>query len=181
MLGGLDLDVPAGQTLAVVGATGAGKSTVAKLAARFHDPTIGAVLLDRVDLRRLPDCELRREITLVTQENFLFDGSVMENIALSRPDAGPEEIRAAARAVGADAFISALPEGYATEVRKRGSRLSAGQRQLIALARAFLADPAVLLLDEATSSLDIPPELAVRRAMDALLVGRTSVIPCASS
>ncbi|EYT81212.1 MULTISPECIES: ABC transporter ATP-binding protein [unclassified Streptomyces] len=176
VLRGLDLDVPAGQTLAVVGATGAGKSTVAKLAARFYDPTSGAVLLDGVDLRRLPDRALRREITLVTQENFLFDGSVMENIALARPDAGPQEVRAAARAVGADAFISALPEGYDTEVRKRGSRLSAGQRQLVALARAFLADPAVLLLDEATSSLDIPTELAVRRAMDALLAGRTSVI-----
>ncbi|MFK4273254.1 ABC transporter ATP-binding protein, partial [Streptomyces milbemycinicus] len=136
VLRGLDLDVPAGQTLAVVGATGAGKSTVAKLAARFYDPTTGTVLLDGVDLRRLPDRELRREITLVTQENFLFDGSIMENIALARPDTGPEEIRAAAQAVGADAFISALPEGYATEVRKRGSRLSAGQRQLVALARA---------------------------------------------
>ncbi|MEV0275746.1 ABC transporter ATP-binding protein [Streptomyces sp. NPDC050610] len=172
----LDLTIPAGQTVAVVGATGAGKSTIGKLAARFYDPSSGQVLLDGVDLREVADAELRRELTLVTQENFLFTGSIAENIALARPGASRAEIRAAAEAIGADAFISGLPEGYDTEVRKRGNRLSAGQRQMVALTRAFLADPTVLLLDEATSSLDIPTELTVQRALGALLADRTAVI-----
>jgi ATP-binding cassette, subfamily B, bacterial len=171
-----DLTVPAGQTVAVVGSTGAGKSTLAKLLARFYDPTEGRVLLDGVDLRELETPELRRGVVMVTQEAFLFSGTVAENIAIGRPDATREDIEGAARAIGAHDFISALPEGYDTDVRKRGSRISAGQRQLVAFARALLADPAVLILDEATSSLDIPGERAVQRAMDTVLHGRTAVV-----
>ncbi|GAB2988607.1 ABC transporter ATP-binding protein [Saccharothrix stipae] len=171
-----DLTVPAGQTVALVGATGAGKSTLAKLVARFYDPTAGSVRLDGVDLRSVADAELRRAVVMVTQENFLFDGSVLDNIALGRPTATREEVEAAARAVGAEAFIRALPEGYDTDVRKRGGRLSAGQRQMVAFARAFLADPAVLVLDEATSSLDVPTERAVQRALETVLAERTAFI-----
>lgn len=172
----LDLTVPAGQTVALVGETGAGKSTLAKLLARFYDPTAGAVLLDGVDLRDLADTDLRREVTLLTQENFLFSGTVAENVALARPGASDADIRAAAAAVGAHTFIEALPDGYDTDVSKRGSRLSAGQRQMVALTRAFLADPTVLLLDEATSSLDIPTERAVQAAMAKVLADRTALI-----
>ncbi|MEU7279429.1 ABC transporter ATP-binding protein [Streptomyces sp. NPDC045431] len=171
-----DLTIPAGQTVAVVGATGAGKSTLAKLLARFYDPTDGRVLLDGVDLRRLANAELRRGVVMVTQEAFLFSGTVAENIALGRPDASREEIERAAKAIGAHDFIAALPDGYDTDVRKRGGRISAGQRQLVSFARALLADPAVLILDEATSSLDIPGERAVQRAMDTVLNGRTAVV-----
>lgn len=171
-----DLAVPAGQTVALVGATGAGKTTLAKLVARFYDPTSGAVLLDGVDLRSVADVDLRRAVVMVTQENFLFDGSVSENIALGRPSATREEIEAAALAVGADGFIRALPDGYDTDVRKRGGRLSAGQRQMVAFARAFLADPAVLVLDEATSSLDVPTERAVQSALETVLADRTAFI-----
>ncbi|WP_411144557.1 ABC transporter ATP-binding protein [Streptomyces sp. x-80] len=171
-----DLTVPAGQTVAVVGATGAGKSTLAKLAARFYDPSGGHVTLDGVDLRDLPDETLRREVILVTQENFLFTGTIAENLLLARPDATREDLRAAAAAVHADRVIEALPDGYDTQVSKRGSRLSAGQRQMVALTRAFLADPTVLLLDEATSSLDIPTERAVRVALSKVLADRTAVI-----
>ncbi|WP_033443350.1 ABC transporter ATP-binding protein [Saccharothrix sp. NRRL B-16314] len=171
-----DLAVPAGQTVALVGATGAGKTTLAKLVARFYDPTSGAVLLDGVDLRSVADVDLRRAVVMVTQENFLFDGSVAENIALGRPSATRDEIEAAALAVGADGFIRALPEGYDTDVRKRGGRLSAGQRQMVAFARAFLADPAVLVLDEATSSLDVPTERAVQSALETVLADRTAFI-----
>ena len=152
------LDIPAGQTIALVGTTGAGKSTLAKLVSRFYDPTDGRVTLDGVDLRSLHPKDLRRAIVMVTQEAYLFSGTVADNIALGKPDATLDEISAAARAVGADAFIEALPDGYGTDVNKRGGRVSAGQRQLISFARAFLADPAVLILDEATASLDIPSE-----------------------
>ena len=164
-----DLTLPAGQTVAVVGSTGAGKSTLAKLLARFYDPTEGRVLLDGVDLRELAMPELRRGVVMVTQEAFLFSGTVAENIAIGRPDATREDIEQAAKAIGAHDFISALPDGYDTDVRKRGGRISAGQRQLVAFARALLADPAVLILDEATSSLDIPGERAVQRAMATVL------------
>jgi ATP-binding cassette subfamily B protein len=170
------LHVPAGQTVALVGETGAGKSTLAKLVARFYDPVGGAVLLDGVDLRSVPDERLRRAVVMVTQESFLFSGSVADNIALGKSAATRAEIEAAATAVGADEFIRALPEGYDTDVRKRGGRLSSGQRQLVAFARAFLADPAVLVLDEATSSMDIPSERAVQAALRTVLADRTAMI-----
>jgi ATP-binding cassette, subfamily B, bacterial len=170
------LSIPAGQTVALVGSTGAGKSTLAKLLARFYDPTAGAVELDGVDLRRLHPKDLRRAIVMVTQEAYLFSGSVAENIALGKPDATPDEIVAAAKAVGADAFIQKLPNGYETDVNKRGGRVSAGQRQLLSFARAFLADPAVLILDEATASLDIPSERLVQEGLTTLLADRTAII-----
>ncbi|MFE0316257.1 ABC transporter ATP-binding protein [Streptomyces albogriseolus] len=170
------LTLPAGQTVAVVGSTGAGKSTLAKLLARFYDPSDGRVLLDGVDLRDLTGRDLRREVVMVTQEAFLFSGTVAENIAIGRPEATREEIEQAAKEIGAHDFIAALPDGYDTDVRKRGGRISAGQRQLVAFARALLADPAVLILDEATSSLDIPGERAVQRAMATVLRGRTAVV-----
>jgi ATP-binding cassette subfamily B protein len=177
----LDLVIPAGQTVALVGATGAGKSTVAKLLARFYDPVAGAVRLDGVDLRSVADADLRRAVVMVTQESFLFSGSVADNIALGgvvRPghSVTRSDVVAVAQAVGADEFITALPDGYDTDVRKRGTRLSAGQRQLVSFARALLADPAVLVLDEATSSLDIPSEQAVQAALMTVLDGRTALI-----
>ena len=172
----LDLAVPAGQIVALVGPTGAGKSTVAKLLARFYDPVSGAVRLDGVDLRSVADADLRRAVVMVTQESFLFSGSVADNIALGSPSASRSDVVAAARAVSADEFITALPDGYDTDVRKRGGRLSAGQRQLVSFARALLADPAVLVLDEATSSLDIPSERAVQAALATVLAGRTALI-----
>ncbi|MFI1015509.1 ABC transporter ATP-binding protein [Streptomyces sp. NPDC020965] len=171
-----DLTIPAGQTVAVVGSTGAGKSTLAKLLARFYDPSDGRVLLDGVDIRDLAVPELRRGVVMVTQEAFLFSGTVAENISIGRPDATREEIEQAAKAIGAHDFIAGLPDGYDTDVRKRGGRISAGQRQLVAFARALLADPSVLILDEATSSLDVPGERAVQRAMDTVLHGRTAVV-----
>ncbi|MFD5265834.1 ABC transporter ATP-binding protein [Streptomyces sp. NPDC058335] len=171
-----DLTLPAGQTVAVLGSTGAGKSTLAKLLARFYDPTAGRVLLDGVDLRDLAMAELRCGVVMVTQEAFLFSGTVAENIAIGRPDASREDIERAAKALGAHEFISALPDGYDTDVRRRGGRISAGQRQLVAFARALLADPAVLILDEATSSLDVPGERAVQAAMATVLKGRTAVV-----
>ncbi|HET6794139.1 MAG TPA: ABC transporter ATP-binding protein [Acidimicrobiales bacterium] len=172
----LDLTIPAGQTVAVVGATGAGKSTVARLLARFYDPTSGVVTLDGVDLRDVTVDELRSRVVMVTQESFLFSRSVADNIAFGRPDAGRDEVLAAARAVGAEDFIVRLPDGFDTSVGKRGSGLSAGQRQLVSFARAFLADPDVLILDEATASLDIPSERLIQRALGTLLAGRTAVI-----
>ena len=176
VLPGLELDIPAGQTVALVGTTGAGKTTIAKLIARFHDPDDGAVRLDEIDLRELSDADLRRAVVLLTQENFIFDGTIADNIEVGRPGADRADIIAAARAVGADAFIAGLPQGYDTDAGKRGSRLSAGQRQLIAFARVFLADPAVIILDEATSSLDIPSERLVQRALQTVLADRTAVI-----
>jgi ATP-binding cassette subfamily B protein len=170
------LTIPAGQTVALVGTTGAGKTTLAKLISRFYDPTRGSVRLDGVDLRDVSSTQLRRAIVMVTQEAYLFSGTVADNIALGRPDATMDEIEAAARAVGADGFIRALPDGYGTDVNKRGGRVSAGQRQLISFARAFLADPAVLILDEATASLDIPSERQIQNALQTLLADRTAII-----
>ncbi|GAA1962527.1 ABC transporter ATP-binding protein [Agromyces allii] len=171
-----DLDLPAGQTIALVGSTGAGKTTLAKLIARFYDPSDGVLELDGVDLRSLHPKDLRRAIVMVTQEAYLFSGSVADNIALGKPDATFAEIVAAAKAVGAHEFIEGLPNGYDTDVNKRGGRVSAGQRQLISFARAFLANPAVLILDEATSSLDIPSERLVQEGLQSLLADRTAII-----
>ena len=176
VLSGMTLTVPAGQTVALVGTTGAGKTTIAALIARFYDPDAGSVTLDGIDLRSFANGDLRRHVVMVTQENFLFSGTVADNIRFGRPGAGDEQVRAAAAAVGADDFITALPDGYDTDVAKRGGRLSAGQRQLVAFARAFLADPAVLILDEATSSLDIPSERMVQRALRTVLAQRTALI-----
>ena len=176
VLHGIDLDVPPGTTVALVGHTGAGKSTIAKLIARFYDPTDGAISLDGVDLRRLRQESLRRQLGIVPQEGFLFAGTVAENIAYGRPDATREEIVAAARAVGADEFVTRLEDGYETQLGERGFRLSLGQRQLVAFARALLADPRILILDEATSSVDIGTEQRIERALRRLLHGRTSFI-----
>lgn len=170
------LTIPGGQTVALVGATGAGKSTLAKLIARFYDPTSGDVTLDGVNLKDISDVELRQAVTLVTQEAYLFSGSVADNIRLGKTDATDEEVIAAARAVGAHDFISALPDGYDTDVNKRGSRLSAGQRQLVSFCRAFIADPSVLILDEATASLDIPSERLIQHGLKTLLADRTAII-----
>jgi ABC-type multidrug transport system fused ATPase/permease subunit len=172
----LDLTVPAGQTVALVGTTGAGKTTLAKLATRFYDPLDGRVLLDGVDVRRLTSNDLRQAVVMVTQENYLFSGTIADNIRFGRPDATMEQIVEATTALGAHDFISAMPDGYETDVANQGGRLSAGQRQLVAFARAFLADPAVLILDEATSSLDSPSERLVQRALRTVLAGRTAVI-----
>ena len=172
----LDLHIPAGQTVALVGTTGAGKSTLAKLLARFYDPSSGTVSVDGINLRDVSNDDLRRAVVMVTQEAYLFSGSVSENLRIGRPGATQAEIEAATKAVGAHEFISSLPEGYETDVNKRGGRLSSGQRQLLSFARAFLADPAVLILDEATASLDIPSERLVQRGLKTLLAGRTAII-----
>jgi ATP-binding cassette, subfamily B, bacterial len=172
----LSLAIPAGQTVALVGATGAGKTTIARLLARMYDPLAGRILLDGVDLRQLSERSLRHEVILITQENFLFDGTIADNIALGQPGASRAEIVAAATAIGSHTFIAALPAGYDEKVGKRGGRLSAGQRQLISFARAFLAAPAVLILDEATSLLDIPSERLLQEALRTVLTGRTAVI-----
>ncbi len=172
----LDLTIDQGETVALVGTTGAGKTTIAKLMARFYDPTSGAVRLDGVDLREIADTDLRRAVVMVTQENVMFTGTVADNIGFGRPGASRAEVESAARAVGADTFIEAMPDGYDTDVAKGGGRLSAGQRQLVAFARAFLADPAVVVLDEATSSLDVPSERLVQRALQTVLAVRTAVI-----
>ena len=176
VLHGIDLHVAAGTTVALVGHTGAGKSTIAKLLARFYDPSDGRITIDGVDLRAVTQDSLRRQLGIVPQEGFLFAGTVAENIAFGRPDAGDEEIAAAAAAVGADEFIAQLEDGYATQLGERGSRLSLGQRQLVAFARALLADPRILILDEATSSVDIGTERKIERALRRLLHGRTAFI-----
>ena len=172
----LELEIPAGQTIALVGTTGAGKSTIAKLVSRFYDPTAGSITLDSVDLKKISTKDLRRAVVMVTQEAYLFSGSVADNIALGRPNATPDEIEQAAKAVGAHDFIMSLPDGYSTDVNKRGGRVSSGQRQLISFARAFIADPAVLILDEATSSLDVPSERLVQHGLKTLLANRTAII-----
>ena len=176
VLHGLELDVPAGTTVALVGHTGAGKSTIAKLIARFYDPTEGRITIDGTDLREVSQRSLRRQLGIVPQEGFLFGGSVAENIAFARPDARPEEIEAAAQAVGADRFIVELEDGYETQLGERGTRLSLGQRQLVAFARALLADPRILILDEATSSVDIGTERQIEQALRRLLAGRTAFV-----
>ena len=172
----LDLTIPSGQTVALVGTTGAGKTTIAKLSTRFYDPVSGVVTMDGIDLRSLGSTDLHRAVVMVTQENYLFSGSIADNIRFGRPEATMEDVEEATRAIGAHGFIAALPEGYQTQVSNRGGLLSAGQRQLIAFSRAFLADPAVLILDEATSSLDVPSERLVQRALRTILSGRTAMI-----
>jgi len=172
----IDLEVPSGMTLALVGTTGAGKTTLAKLLSRFYDPNAGRITLDGVDLRDVGEDDLRRAVVMVTQENFLFNGTVADNILFGRPEATMDQVVEAAKAIGAHEFIAALPQGYDTDVANRGGRLSAGQRQLVAFARAFLADPAVLILDEATSSLDVPSERLVQRALRTILADRTAII-----
>jgi ABC-type multidrug transport system fused ATPase/permease subunit len=172
----LSLHVPPGQTVALVGATGAGKSTLAKLVARFYDPDSGRVLVDGHDLRDVTERSLRSQLGIVPQEGFLFSGTIRDNIAFGRPDAGDDEIRAAARAVGAHEFIERLPDGYDTEVGERGGHLSAGQRQLVAFARAAAADPRILILDEATSNVDVRTETQIERGLRRLLAGRTAIV-----
>jgi ABC-type multidrug transport system fused ATPase/permease subunit len=172
----VDLEIPAGSTVALVGETGAGKSTLAKLVARFYDPVEGRVLLDGHDLRSVTAHSLRSQMGIVPQEGFLFSGTVRENIAFAKPSASSEEIAAAARAVGAAQFIQQLPAGYDTEVGERGVQLSAGQRQLIAFARALVADPRILVLDEATSNVDVHTEGLIEQGLRRLLAGRTAIV-----
>ena len=176
VLHGIDLDIPAGTTVALVGHTGAGKSTIAKLLARFYDPRDGRITIDGVDLRDVTQASLRRQLGVVPQEGFLFAGTVRDNIAFGRPDADPAEVAAAAKAVGAHEFVLALEDGYETELQERGTRLSLGQRQLVAFARALLADPRILILDEATSSVDIGTERRIESALRTLLADRTAFV-----
>jgi ATP-binding cassette subfamily B protein len=176
VLHGIDLDVPAGTTVALVGHTGAGKSTIAKLIARFYDPTGGRLTIDGVDLRDVTQASLRNQLGIVPQEGFLFAGTVRDNIAFGRPDASLEDVMTAARTVGAHEFVAELEDGYETQLGERGSRLSLGQRQLVAFARALLADPRILILDEATSSVDIGTERTIEQALRTLLADRTSFV-----
>ncbi|MDN5550986.1 MAG: ABC transporter ATP-binding protein/permease, partial [Brevibacterium sp.] len=171
-----DLRIPAGQIVALVGATGAGKSTLVKLVTRFYDPSEGRITIDEVDLRDLDDAELRQSVVMVTQESFLFAGTIADNIRIGNPDAGDDDVVAAATAVGLDPYIRRLPAGYETDVKKRGGRLSSGQRQLVSFARVFLADPDIVVLDEATAHLDIPSERLVQKALATVLEGRTAII-----
>ena len=175
-LDGIDLEILPGQTVALVGHTGSGKTSIVNLICRFYDPAEGCVTLDGRDLRDLRLDSLRRRVSIVLQDTFIFSGTIMENIRFGRPDATDEEVRAAAEAVGADAFIRDLPKGYETEVEERGSVLSVGQRQLLSFARALLADPRILILDEATASIDTETELKIQRGMKRLLSGRTAIV-----
>ncbi len=175
-LADIDLTVPPGQTVALVGSTGAGKSTFAKLVARFYDPTEGRVLIDGHDLRDVTQHSLREQLGVVPQEGYLFSGTIRDNIAFGRPDATDEEVRAAAAAVGADRFLAELPGGYDTEVGERGGHLSAGQRQLVAFARAACSDPRLLILDEATSNVDVQTEARIEQGLRRLLAGRTAIV-----
>ena len=170
------LRIEPGTTVALVGATGAGKSTIAKLVARFYDVSAGQVRIDGVDVRQLADVQLRREVLMLTQEVFLFSASILENIRMGNPQASDEQVKAAAKAVGADAFIERLRDGYESQLGRGGITLSAGQRQLVSFARVFLANPRVLILDEATASLDIPSERAVQAALRTVLAGRTALV-----
>jgi ABC-type multidrug transport system fused ATPase/permease subunit len=176
VLHGIDLDVHAGTTVALVGHTGAGKSTIAKLLARFYDPLDGRITIDGIDLRDVTQESLRRQLGVVPQEGFLFAGTVRDNIAFGRNDAEPEQVASAARAVGAHEFILGLEDGYETDLQERGTRLSLGQRQLVAFARALLADPRILILDEATSSVDIGTEKRIETALETLLADRTAFV-----
>ncbi len=172
----VDLVIPPGQTVALVGSTGAGKSTFAKLVARFYDPTSGQALVDGHDLRSVSAHSLRSQMGIVPQEAFLFSGTIRENIAFGRPGASDEEVQSAARAVGADDFISELPDGYDAQIGERGVQLSAGQRQLVAFARALVADPRILVLDEATSNVDVHTESLIEQGMRRLVAGRTAIV-----
>ena len=172
----VDLEIPPGMTVALVGATGAGKSTLAKLVARFHDPTGGRVLVDGHDLRTVTERSLRSQLGMVPQEGFLFSGTIADNIAFGNPDATRSDVEAAAHAVGAHEFVARLPEGYDTEVGERGGHLSAGQRQLVAFARAAVADPRILILDEATSNVDVQTEARIEQGLRRLLAGRTALV-----
>jgi ATP-binding cassette subfamily B protein len=176
VLHGIDLDVPAATTVALVGHTGAGKSTIAKLLARFYEPSEGRITIDGHDLNDVTQASLRTQLGVVPQEGFLFAGTVAENIAFGRPGARPEEIVRAAQTVGAHEFILRLEDGYETQLGERGSRLSLGQRQLVAFARALLADPRILVLDEATSSVDIGTERTIEHALRTLLADRTAFV-----
>jgi ATP-binding cassette, subfamily B, bacterial len=175
-LADVSLSVPPGQTVALVGATGAGKSTLAKLVARFYDPDAGRVLVDGHDLRDVTERSLRSQLGIVPQEGFLFSGTIRDNISFGRPGASDEEVEAAARAVGAHEFVERLPDGYDTEVGERGGHLSAGQRQLVAFARAAAADPRILILDEATSNVDVHTEARIEHGLRRLLAGRTAIV-----
>ncbi|WEG11767.1 ABC transporter ATP-binding protein [Pullulanibacillus sp. KACC 23026] len=175
-LNGINLEFPAGSTIALVGHTGSGKSTIANLVGRFYDPTKGAVKFDGIDVRNIKLSELRKEVSTVIQETFIFSGTIMENIRFGRPDATDEEVIAASKAVGADPFIQRLKDGYQTEVEERGNVLSVGERQLLSFARSLLANPKILILDEATSSIDTESELIIQDALNTLLKGRTSII-----
>jgi ATP-binding cassette subfamily B protein len=176
VLHGIDLDVPAGTTVALVGHTGAGKSTIAKLLARFYDPRDGRITIDGHDLRRVRQESLRRQLGIVPQEGFLFAGTVHDNIAFGTPGATREDVVRAAKVVGAHEFVARLEDGYDTHLQERGTRLSLGQRQLVAFARALLADPRILVLDEATSSVDIGTERKIEQALRRLLADRTAFI-----
>ncbi|MEA2703524.1 MAG: ATP-binding cassette, subfamily bacterial, partial [Actinomycetota bacterium] len=176
VLEGVDLTVEPGESIALVGPTGAGKSTLAKLVARFYDPVAGCVTFGGVDLRDASIASLRRRVVVVPQEGFLFNGTILDNVRVSRPEASEADVVAAMAAIGVAGRFEALPDGLHTEVQERGSRFSAGEKQLVSLARAALVDPAVLILDEATSSLDSGTEALVEVALDRLMAGRTTIV-----